>query len=110
SLEFHPNLTVVHGLSSTGREQVVRAIEALPAGQDSNMSGLLEAHGILFDLSAETLDILGLDAPVDLVVRASDLPVADDDAPMASVTPLFGEAAAPADPGGPDPAERAAVA
>jgi hypothetical protein len=105
SLEFHPNLTVVYGLSTAGREQVIRALAALPAGVDSGMGGLIEAHGILFDLTAETLDILGLDAEVDVLIRSNDLPAGDDDQPMASVTPLFGDSA-PAAPASPDPAAR----
>lgn len=106
SLEFHPNLTVVYGLSASARAQVISALEALPAGVDSGMGGLIEAHGILFDLTAETLDILGLDAAVDVVIHADDLPTRDEDQPMASVTPLFGDSAVP---DAPDPVARAAA-
>jgi hypothetical protein len=105
SLEFHPNLTVVYGLSPAARQQVISALEALPAGVDSGMGGLIEAHGILFDLTAETLDILGLDAAVDVVIHADDLPTRDDQ-PMASVTPLFGDSSVPETP---DPAARQAA-
>src|SRR5690606_27961968 len=106
TLEFHPNLTVVYGLSPAGREQVIRALEAIPSGDSSGVGGLVEAHGILFELNSESLDVLGLDARVDVVVRRDDLPVADDDQPMASVTPLFGAGGRAA---ASDPAERAAA-
>jgi hypothetical protein len=103
TVEFHPNLTVVYGLSGDGREAVIRAIEALPAGDDAGMTGLLEAHGILFDLSAATLGVLGMGEPVDVVVRADDLPGQYDE-PMASVTPLFGDTEPGADAAAPEPA------
>jgi hypothetical protein len=92
TLEFHPNLTIVYGLSTAGREQVIRAVEALPAGIDSGMGGLLEAHGVLFDLTPTSLEVLGMIEPAEVVVRPDDVPD-DEDTQMASVTPLFGEPA-----------------
>jgi hypothetical protein len=93
TVEFHPNLTVVYGLNREGREAVIRAIEGLPAGDDVGMTGLLEAHGILFDLNSATLGVLGYGEAVDVVVRADDLPGPSEQ--MASVTPLFGDTAPP---------------
>jgi hypothetical protein len=90
TLEFHPNLTVVYGMSEHGRELVIDAVAALPSGEAIGLGGLVEAHGILFDLSVETLDILGMRDHVDVVVRADDLPGGPEE-PMASVTPLFGD-------------------
>lgn len=91
TLEFHPNLTVVYGMSPEGRELVIEAVASLPGGVATGVGGLVEAHGILFDLSDETLGILGMTEYVDVVVRADDLPGGQDDEPMASVTPLFGD-------------------
>jgi hypothetical protein len=95
TLEFHPNLTVVYGMSPEGRDRVIDAVASLPGGVAGGLGGLVEAHGILFDLSDETLDILGMNEWVDVVVRAEDLPGLEDDEPMASVTPLFGDKPAP---------------
>jgi hypothetical protein len=105
TLEFHPNLTIVYGMSPVGRELVISAVSSLPAGVDTGLGGLVEAHGILFDLSSETLEILGMSEDVDVVVRADDLPGVEDDEPMASVTPLFGDAPTPS----PEPAVDLAV-
>ena len=72
TVEFHPNLTVVYGLNREGREAVIRAIEGLPAGDDVGMTGLLEAHGILFDLNSATLGVLGYAEAVDVVAQDED--------------------------------------
>jgi hypothetical protein len=94
TLEFHPNLTVVYGLGPAGREAVIDVVRALPAGDTAGYAGLLEAHGMLFDLDRETLDAFGLDESIDVVVRAEDLPGRPEE-PMASVTPLFGDTGKP---------------
>ncbi|MDZ7734008.1 MAG: hypothetical protein U5R31_13890 [Acidimicrobiia bacterium] len=73
-LEFHPNLTIVSGLSAAGREAVTRAaVTAVPAGDDPGLTGLVEAHGVLFDLNTDT-SIFGLDSSLDVLVGPDDLP------------------------------------
>ncbi len=73
-LDFHPRLTVVTGLSPAGHDRVVRALTALPGGRDPGCPGLVEAHGIILNLDAATLDVLGLGTDLDVLVRAGDLP------------------------------------
>jgi hypothetical protein len=73
-LEFHPNVTVVSGLSADTRDDVIRAVTALPSGDDPGLGGLVEAHGVMFDLTLETLEVFGLRSPVDVLVRPEDLP------------------------------------
>ncbi len=72
-LEFHPNLTVVSGLDDEARQAVRAAVAALPAGDTPGLAGLVEAHGILFDLTVDTLAVLGLDQPLAVVVESADL-------------------------------------
>ena len=73
ALDFHPMVTVVTSLSAAGREKVIRAITALPRGGDPGCEGLVESHGILLDLSPETLGLLDLHGDLDVLVRSSDV-------------------------------------
>lgn len=72
-VQLHPFVTVVRGIAPARREELLAALAALPAGRAA-VPGLVEAHGVLLDLTAETLDLLELAAGVDVVVRAEDLP------------------------------------
>ncbi len=87
SLEFHPYLTIVRGLSSEDQDVVIRAIAAIASGSDPGLGGLVESHGIIFDLSPETLGIFGLDSAVDVVVRQDDLPGGNGSSPAGVHTP-----------------------
>ena len=73
-LDFHPMMTVVSGLDAAARERVIAAITALPRGLDPGMAGMIEAHGVLFDLTVENLAMLGLGGDLDPVIRRSDIP------------------------------------
>src|SRR4051812_39419506 len=73
TLDLHPYVTVVSGLSVAAREKVIAALGALPSGADPEMTGLVEAHGVLLDLDAATLQLLDFDKELDVVVRATDL-------------------------------------
>jgi hypothetical protein len=72
-LDLHPTMTVVQGLSPAAREVVLRAVRALPTSADPGMGGLLESHGIFFDLAQPTLELLGLHGDVDVVVGPDDI-------------------------------------
>ena len=96
TLEFHPNLTIVSGLSAASRAAVIRAITSLPSASDPGLGGLVEAHGILFDLTTETLSVLGMGSPLDVLVSADDLPGGDSSPVLDNVTPLFGDGGAQA--------------
>lgn len=74
ALDFHPKVTVVSGLSALGRDLVINAVSALPCADDPGCHGLLEAHGVLLDLSPDTLRLLDLGRELDVVVRATDVP------------------------------------
>jgi len=74
ALDLHPMMTVITGLDPAARSRVIAAVTALPRGSDPGTGGLVESHGVLFDLSVDTLSLLGLSVELDPVVRASDLP------------------------------------
>jgi hypothetical protein len=89
-LDFHPMMTVVSGLDAAMRARLVDAICALPRGDDPGTAGLVESHGVLFELSVENLALLGLAGDLDPLIRRSDLPGANepdaDAAPVAAVS------------------------
>ncbi|MGZ4707326.1 MAG: hypothetical protein ACXWBN_01135 [Acidimicrobiales bacterium] len=74
------------GLDRADRERVIDAVRALPRAADPGLAGLVEAHGVLFDLSVETLQLFGLDSDLDPIIRRSDLPGLADDAPVARLS------------------------
>jgi len=74
ALDLHPMMTVITGLDTAARARVIAAVSAIPQAGDPGTGGLVESQGVLFDLSVETLELLGLAADIDPVVRASDLP------------------------------------
>lgn len=75
TLDLHPMLTVVTGLSRDARSSLLQAVTALPSGDDPGMTGTVEAHGVLLDLNVDTLDLLDMSSGVDVIVRPGDLPV-----------------------------------
>jgi hypothetical protein len=83
ALDLHPMITVVTGLTPSGRDLVLRVARSLGAGSDPGLGGLVEAHGVLLDLNRETLDLLDLRVPNVPLVNDSDLPtgpaLVDDD-------------------------------
>jgi hypothetical protein len=74
ALELHPRLTILSGLDDAGRARLIEAVRSLPSGSGPAVGGLVEAHGVLFDLSPETLELLGMHSDLDPVVSRSDLP------------------------------------
>ena len=78
SIDFHPMLTVVSGLTPSGRARLVSAFAALPRAGDPGCAGLLESHGVLLDLTPQNLVLLGFtDMELDVLVRVEDIPVAE---------------------------------
>lgn len=55
-------------------DRLLRACQALPAADEPGCTGLIEAHGVFFDLGVESLALLGLDQPLDVVVPRDDAP------------------------------------
>ncbi|GIU83266.1 MAG: hypothetical protein KatS3mg008_0041 [Acidimicrobiales bacterium] len=86
TLEFHPNMTVVEGLSESARAAVVDAARALAEGRVPRARGVLEAHGVLFDIDESAPSLLGLGTGVDVVVCRDDLEPARADNPLPSGT------------------------
>lgn len=74
ALDFHPMVTVVKGLSESGRRRIINAVAALPRGGNPGCAGLIEAHGILLDLDEPTLAMLDLEGDLDVIIAADDLP------------------------------------
>lgn len=74
-LDLHPNVTVVVDLDDEGRSRLVDAVHGIARGVAPDAPGLLEAHGVLFDLDAKHLGVLEPAAgDLDPVVRAGQLP------------------------------------
>jgi hypothetical protein len=61
-IDLHPNVSVVSGLDDEGRRRLIDTIVGLSRGRVTGPPGLLEAHGVLFDLTPEMLAILDIDA------------------------------------------------
>lgn len=85
-LDLHPLITVVTGLGPEGRARIARIVQALAAGEEPGCRGLVEAHGVLFDLTRETLELFGLAGGLDVVVRAGEVPAAAPHAPAVATT------------------------
>ncbi len=79
-IDLHPLVSVVSGLDPDARRRLADAVAGLATGSTGGANGLLEAHGVLFDLLPEMLDLLDITAD-DLrpVIVADDLPVASHD-------------------------------
>jgi hypothetical protein len=74
-LDLHPNVTVVQGLDDDRRQVLVDAVQGLARAEASPGGGLLEAHGVLFDLRTDLLGLLDLHTlDLEPVVRPGDLP------------------------------------
>lgn len=87
-LDLHPMITVVTGVSPAGRDRLVRAVLSLPRGEDPGCNGLLESHGIFFDLDVPSLGLLGLSTEVDVVVDAAAVSAVIAQGPSVSVASL----------------------
>src|SRR3954452_12611458 len=75
-LKLHPLVTVVNGLDPALRARLVDVLAALPAGR-AEAAGVIEAHGVLLDLTFENLAMLEFDSDIDVVVRREELPGAE---------------------------------
>jgi hypothetical protein len=79
-IDLHPLVSVVSGLSPDDRRRLSEVVVGLARGTAEDPRGLLEAEGVLFDLSTEMLDLLDLEADdLQPVVTAADLPSAGHD-------------------------------
>ncbi len=79
-LDLHPNVSVVTGLDAAARRLVTEVVTGLARGTATGPKGLLEAHGVLFDLAPDMLELLEVaNADIQPVVSASDLPTARRD-------------------------------
>ena len=82
-IEFHPYVSVLHGLDPAVRARLVDEFAGLSSGTITTQ-GLIEAHGVVLDLSDETLQLLDIAGheSLDAVVRRAQLPAA----PMSDAT------------------------
>ena len=74
SVDFHPRITVISGLPAHIRERLTRALAAIPSGGDPCGRGTIEVHGVRLELSRDTLELLELNEPIDVVIGPDDLP------------------------------------
>ncbi|MGV3760603.1 MAG: hypothetical protein ACO1PW_13835, partial [Actinomycetota bacterium] len=72
-LDLHPRVSVVRSPDPAVRTQLVEAVAGL-ARNEAAGTGLLEAHGVLFDLDPALLSLLDRRAEVDPVITSRDLP------------------------------------
>ncbi|MEY2453863.1 MAG: hypothetical protein QOD92_3437 [Acidimicrobiaceae bacterium] len=76
-IEFHPYVTVLRGLDDGLRAKLIDALSAVSAGRPS-VEGLVEAHGVVLDLTDATLKLLDLQGAAaggfDIIVRREQLP------------------------------------
>ncbi len=74
-LDLHPNMTVVQGLDEAAHRVLVETVRGLTRDEAHLGGGLVEAHGVLFELRRDLLEVLELSAAdIDPVVRPGDLP------------------------------------
>lgn len=74
-LDLHPNVSVVTGLGEDARRALAGAVAGLARAEAAPGGGLLEAHGVLFELDATLLAVLDLPAGgIDPIVRPGQLP------------------------------------
>jgi hypothetical protein len=74
AIDLHPEISVLTDLDVDLEERLLRACRALPAAEEPGCEGLIEAHGVLFDLGTESLALLGLDQPLDVLLGRDDGP------------------------------------
>lgn len=74
-LDLHPHLSVVTGLDEDSRTALVEAVAGLARAEAVGQGGLLEAHGVLFDLDPVLLSVIE-SAPdtIDPIVQPGQLP------------------------------------
>jgi hypothetical protein len=82
ALDLHPRLSVITGLSPDERHQVAAAAARIPTGSAGGARGLLEANGVLLELSDANLALLECRREVPNVLGAADLPGAHDPAEL----------------------------
>lgn len=76
-LRLHPAVNVIRGFDADLREGIVAAAVALARGVVSaGAGGVIDVHGVLVDVSAESLRTLGLgEHDIDPLLRSDDLPL-----------------------------------
>ncbi|MEO7429430.1 MAG: hypothetical protein ABIY48_08600 [Acidimicrobiales bacterium] len=74
-LDLHPNMTIVTGLDDDGHAVLVDAVARLARSEAATGPGLLEAHGVLFDLDPALLSTIEVsEDPLDPIVHPGHLP------------------------------------
>ena len=75
TVDLHPAVSVVVGLSGAERTALRQGFTAIATGLDPRADGLVEAHGLLLDASQDDLDLLEVRATAaPAVVTTADLP------------------------------------
>ncbi|MCD9622443.1 hypothetical protein [Rhabdothermincola salaria] len=96
-LELHGAMTVITGMSDRERQRLIRIVTAVAKGEDPGTPGLVEAHGVVLDLTSEVLALLDTGADVDPLVRRRDLPGAAPSPAEDGADDAFGSSVDPAE-------------
>jgi hypothetical protein len=81
AIDLHPEISVLTDMDDDLRDRLLRACQALPAAQDPGCAGLIEAHGVLFDLDPSALELLGLGEDLDVLVQPPTAAPAEEEGP-----------------------------
>lgn len=74
-LDLHPNVTIVAGLDEVSHAALVAAVAGLARSEVAVGGGLLEAHGVLFDLDPSLLSLVEqAEDDLDPIVHPGQLP------------------------------------
>lgn len=73
-LDLHPRLSLVAGLTEAQRETLVSVIRQLGEGVRVGAQGLVEAQGVVLDLSPDISDTLDLPGGLDALLTGDELP------------------------------------
>jgi hypothetical protein len=97
-LDLHPYVTVLGGLDPGLRRRVIDQVARLSRGDAEGIAGLVEAHGMLIEITPQRVTSLGLPEHADVIVEADQLPgarvVASDTAEHAEQRSLRDKVAA----------------
>lgn len=86
TIDLHPGISVVAGLSAGERTALRRGFSSIATGLAPEQPGLVEAHGLLLDASQDDLDLL--EVPTTPVLAVATVAEVADDLPAEVVEPV----------------------
>lgn len=79
TIDFHPFISVVHGLEQTQRDVLVDALRSISRGTLDEMSGLVENEGRLIELATTDGEVLGPFTTEDVIMAVDTAELGDED-------------------------------